>query len=70
MPSSPRDDAEWERVWREADDEFLIESAKDHLWQNFILTVAENVFVLSRQVPSTFTGVCCCADVVFTTTST
>jgi hypothetical protein len=27
-------DAEWERVWREADDEFLIESAKDHLWQN------------------------------------
>jgi hypothetical protein len=34
MPGSPRDDGEWERVWREADDEFLIESAKDHLWQN------------------------------------
>jgi hypothetical protein len=29
-----RDDVEWERVWRQADDEFLIESAKDHLWQN------------------------------------
>ena len=34
MPGSPRDDAQWEKVWREADDEFLIESAKDHLWQN------------------------------------
>jgi hypothetical protein len=34
MPGSPKDDAEWERVWREADDEFLTESAKDHLWQN------------------------------------
>jgi len=34
MSGSPRDDAEWERVWREADDEFLTESAKDHLWQN------------------------------------
>jgi hypothetical protein len=33
MPDSPRDDAGWERVWREADDEFLTESAKDHLWQ-------------------------------------
>ena len=28
-----KDDVEWERVWREADDEFLTESAKDHLWQ-------------------------------------
>jgi hypothetical protein len=34
MPGSPSDDAGWEKVWREADDEFLIESAKDHLWQN------------------------------------
>jgi hypothetical protein len=34
MPGSPRDDAQWEKVWREADDEFLTESAKDHLWQN------------------------------------
>ncbi|HKD45161.1 MAG TPA: hypothetical protein VKD24_05845 [Candidatus Angelobacter sp.] len=33
MSGSPRDDAEWERVWREADDEFLTESVKDHLWQ-------------------------------------
>jgi hypothetical protein len=28
MPGSPSDDADWERVWRQADDEFLIESAK------------------------------------------
>ena len=28
-----KDDVEWEKVWREADDEFLTESAKDHLWQ-------------------------------------
>ena len=34
MPGSPKDDAEWERVWREADDEFLTECAKDHLWQD------------------------------------
>ena len=34
MPGSPKNNAEWERVWREADDEFLVESAKDHLWQN------------------------------------
>ena len=34
MPGPPRDDAQWEKVWREVDDEFLIESAKDHLWQN------------------------------------
>jgi hypothetical protein len=34
MPGSLRDDAEWERVWRQADDEFLTECAKDHLRQN------------------------------------
>jgi hypothetical protein len=34
MSGSPKDDAEWERVWQEADDEFLTECAKDHLWQN------------------------------------
>jgi hypothetical protein len=34
MPGSPKDNAEWERVWREADDEFLTECAKDHLWQD------------------------------------
>src|SRR5262249_44042651 len=30
MPGSQRDYARWEKVWREADDEFLTESAKDH----------------------------------------
>jgi hypothetical protein len=34
MPGSPRDDAQWEKAWRKADDEFLTESAKEHLWQN------------------------------------
>src|SRR5215471_92353 len=34
MPGSPKDNAEWERVWREADDEFLTECAQDHLWQD------------------------------------
>jgi hypothetical protein len=50
MPGSPRDDAEWELVWRQADDEFLIESGKDHLWQN----------LLSRRPGfARFTQICC-----------
>jgi hypothetical protein len=32
MPVSPK---EWERVWHQAGDEFLIESAREHLWRNF-----------------------------------
>jgi hypothetical protein len=33
MPHSPADDAAWEQVWRESTDDFLIESARNHLWQ-------------------------------------
>ena len=33
MPGSSKADAEWERVWREASDEFLTASAQAHLWQ-------------------------------------
>jgi hypothetical protein len=33
MPGSPRDDAQWEKVWREADDEFLTESVPELLMQ-------------------------------------
>jgi hypothetical protein len=33
MPGSSKDDTEWERVWREASDEFLTAIAQAHLWQ-------------------------------------
>jgi hypothetical protein len=33
MPPSPADEVDWERVWRESDDDSLTESAIVHLWQ-------------------------------------
>jgi len=35
MPASPIDEAAWEKIWRESDDDSLTESANVHLWQCF-----------------------------------